>query len=355
MNARPQGIPLRPDLGAREREQRRTLHRVLAANALGAIHKVAPEHIAARAWPNDTATKAAVDITNTTNAAAYAPTVNSTALTGIAPVSAAARLFEHPRVIQLDFAGVNIYAVPRGSLTPVPIFIAEGAPMPMSQVALTPTMIGPTRKILVGTALTDEVEYFSANTASSILGTLIGEQASLSLDAVVFDDLPGDALRPAGLLHNVTPIAPSTGPSAMGSDVAALAQAIADAGINPADLVIVAGAGAAVKLKLSAGPAFDFRVLETTGLPGDTLVAIQPAAIATGFSGQPVVEVSKHAVAHFESVAPLPISTMGSPNAVAAVTRSAWQQNLLFLKVRLNGAWGVCAPGAVQVVNSVTW
>ena len=65
--------------------------------------------------------------------------------------------------------------------------------------------------------------------------------------------------------------------------------------------------------------------------------------------------MSKDAVAHFDDLSPLPISTPGSPNTVAAVTRSAWQQDLLFLKVRLNGAWGVVQPGAIQVIHSVTW
>lgn len=104
-----------------------------------------------------------------------------------------------------------------------------------------------------------------------------------------------------------------------------------------------------------AGPLFDYRIFETTGLAGSTVVAVQPAAIATGFTGAPTVEIAKHAVAHFDDTTPLAISTPSAPNTVAAVSRSAWQQDLLFLKVRLNGAWGVVKPGAVQVVNSVSW
>lgn len=342
---------------ARQLERHRTLHRVIGAHAIAAVTKTAPEHVAAKAWPNDNATKAAVDITDTVNAVAYAPTVNSNALTGIAPTSAAARLFENDRTIRLDFRGVHIYAIPRGSLIPVPIFIGEGKPMPMSQVALDPTLVGPVRKILLGTAITNELEFFSANTAASVIGTILSEQASLSLDAVVFDDLPADDLRPAGLLHNVTPIAATAGggAGAMATDLANVAQAISDAGISPAGLVFIAGAAAAVKLKLTAGPMFDYQILESTGVPGTTLIAVQPAAIATGFSGQPTVETSKHAVAHFDDVTLLPIASPGSPATVSAVVRSAWQQNLLFLKCRLQGAWASVHPGAVQVVNSVSW
>jgi hypothetical protein len=229
--------------------------------------------------------------------------------------------------------------------------------MPMSQAALTPTTIGPTRKILLGTAISNELEFFSGNTAASVLGTLIAEQAALSLDAAVFDAAAADAVRPAGLLNGVVPTAPTAGGGlhAVATDIANMAQAMSAAGISVSDLVIVAGASAAVKLKLLAGPLFDYRVLETTGLAGDTVVAIQPAAIATGFTGAPEVSMAKQATAHFDDTSPLTISTPGSPNTVAAVTRSAWQQNLLFLKVRLNGAWGVVVPGAVQCVNGVTW
>ena len=49
----------------------------------------------------------------------------------------------------------------------------------------------------------------------------------------MFDDQPADASRPAGLLHGVVPIAPTTGDGALATDLANLAQGIADAGILP--------------------------------------------------------------------------------------------------------------------------
>jgi hypothetical protein len=353
-------IPLRPDVHAREREQRRALHRTMAAHALAKLHGMTPDAIVAKNWPGDVLTRAAVSPTDTISAAPYAPVVTGNALTGLAPASAAARLFEHPNTIKLDFKGVASYSIPRGTLTPVPIFIGETQPMPMSQLAMASTTVGPTRKILLGTGISEELEFASGNTAASVLGTLIGEQAALSLDDAVFDANAASALRPAGLLNGALPIAPigaggNTPGERVAGDIANMAQAIADAGISIAGLVLVAGASAAVKLKLLSGPLFDHEILETTALPGTTVIAIQPAAIATGFTGAPTVEVSKHAVAHWENTTPLPIASPGSPNTVAAVTRSAYQSNLLFLKVRLNGAWAVVAPGAVQVVNLVTW
>jgi hypothetical protein len=354
---RPQPIPLRPDRDILRTEQRRSLHRLLAATALSELTDTSVDKIVDKAWPNDTAVRTAVNITGMSSAVALTPSVVGPALTGIAPAAASSKLFKHESTIKLDFAGVAEYRIPRGSLTPVPIFIGEGAPMPMMQAALTAATIGPPRKILLGTAITAEVEFLSANTASSIIGTIISEQAAKSLDAAVFDTAAADATRPAGLLNGVAPIAATAGggQGAMVTDVAKLAQAISDAGISTDGMVLIAGATAAIKLKLLAGPLFDHEILETTGLAGTTVVAIAPAAIATGFSGVPEVTMSKDAIAHFEDVVPLPIGSSGSPNTVAAVTRSAWQQNMLFLKIRLKGAWGAAQPGAIQVINGVTW
>ena len=152
-------------------DQRRSLHRLLAATALAELTNSSVDKIIDRAWPNDTLVRTAVNITGMSSAVALAPSVVGPALTGIAPASAASRLFEHERTIKLDFKGVAEYRIPRGSLTPQPIFIAEGAPMPMSQLALTSATIGPPRKILLGTAISNEVEFLSANTASSIIGS----------------------------------------------------------------------------------------------------------------------------------------------------------------------------------------
>ena len=356
---RPQPIPLRPDRHALERDQRRTLHRLMAATTLAKLHGTTIDKVVEQNWPNDTHTKAAVNVATTANTTTLVPVIVGPALTGLAPSSAAARLFEHPSIIKLDFKGVAQYAIPRGATVPTPIFIAEAAPFPMHQLAFASTVVGPPKKILLGSAMTSEMEFSSGNTLASVVGTLLAEQASLSFDTAVFDAVAGDAARPAGLLNGLSPIAPTaaggnTPYERLSTDLANMANAISAAGISITDLVLVAGAGAAVKLKLLTGEKFDYEILPTTGLPATTVVAIAPAGLAVGFTGAPVVELSKDALVHFETV-PAQIGTAGSPNAIAAPTRSLWQQDMLALKVRLSGTWAVVKPGAVQVVNSVTW
>ena len=61
------------------------------------------------------------------------------------------------------------------------------------------------------------------------------------------------------------------------------------------------------------------------------------------------------AVVHFEDTTPLAISTPGSPNTIAAPSRSAWQQDMIIIRVRAKATWAVIAPGGVQCVTNTKW
>ena len=57
-----------------------------------------------------------------------------------------------------------------------------------------------------------------------------------------------------------------------------------------------------------------------------------------------------------EDANPLPLATGAQGSGVLATPqRSAWQTDTLLLRIRLNAAWGVLRPGAVQVINGVNW
>jgi hypothetical protein len=137
-------------------------------------------------------------------------------------------------------------------------------------------------------------------------------------------------------------------------DVEALVGAIADAG-GGGNVWLFANLRQATTLKLKVGPAFDIPIIPTAALAAGSVVAVEVDAFASGYDGLPEIDVSREAVAHFEDVAPGPISVTGSPSVVSAPVRSAWQANLLFLRLRLKCAWAPLSTGMVQVVNSVTW
>jgi hypothetical protein len=109
---------------------------------------------------------------------------------------------------------------------------------------------------------------------------------------------------------------------------------------------------AALAVRFNAGPQFSaYTVVSCSQLADDTIIAIAPEAIATGFSGLPTVDIAKETVMHFEDTTPLNITAA----AVAATVKSTWQSNFLALRLRLELAYGPLAPGVVQVINSVTW
>jgi hypothetical protein len=333
----------------------RSVARALAAVALSG-GKENPLKIVQRNFPNDEAAelivKAAVSPTST-SASSITPTIVGPFLRALAPASAAARLFA--RALQLDFAGVYQYTIPYPSAVPVPIFIGEGAPFPMVQATIAKTTVGPTHKILLGSAVTGELESYSAESAAAIIGNILTDQMSRSLDTYVFDNVAGDAVRPAGLLNGVTPIAPDpTG--GLAKDIAAIAKAIVTAGGNLDTIVFVCGSYAATALRLTAGPQFNYAIFGTGQVADKMIIGIDAAAIASGYSGVPTVDTTKVATAHFEDTTPLPIATGAQGSGVLATpTRSAWQTDTLFLRVRLNAAWAALRAGAVQTITSVNW
>jgi hypothetical protein len=74
----------------------------------------------------------------------------------IAPPSAAAKLFA--RGMQLDFAGVLQYLVPHVSTHPVPLFVAEGAPIPVVQGATSKATVGPVKKLAFAFAISNAIK-----------------------------------------------------------------------------------------------------------------------------------------------------------------------------------------------------
>jgi hypothetical protein len=95
----------------------------------------------------------------------------------------------------------------------VPIFIEEGQPMPMVQASLGSAIVGPTRKILLGSAVSNELEFCSPENASVIIGRILSDHTSRNFDHYVFDEVAADESRPAGLLNGVAPLAPTAGGS----------------------------------------------------------------------------------------------------------------------------------------------
>jgi hypothetical protein len=355
MTARSSPIPLVPNREALTRSERRSFVRACTAMLLGAKQGVAPARIL-KAWDADVRAdlvlRAAMDPTSTTNAAALG--LQSTRiLPMLAPASASARLLA--MATTLDLSCINSIRLPFIGISgrpPVP-FVLEGDPGSVVDLVVSSTVLGPTKKLLILSALTREMMEASASNAEVIIGDALALSAEQSLDAALFSNAAATTSAPAGLLFGVTPIAAATGGGvvAMASDLAALAGAIGAAGINSDDAVFVMPPALATKLRVMASPKFQNTVLSSSSLAAGAVVALVPRGLVSGYDGSVAVEASKEAVVNINT-APLPLVDGGG--VVAAPQVSAWQTDETILKIRGNVAWAV-HPGAIAEVTGAAW
>jgi hypothetical protein len=347
------GIPFRPDRNATLRAERVAWVRAITGHALATAQHGDPARIVRSAWPDDgrAISRAAMSQTDTSGFPAYNPV---TAYRSIAPDSAALALFDLG--MKVDLSGVTSVRIPTVAGLPVlPIFIGEGQPGPAVQWTFGATVVGPAKKILLLSAVSGELENATPGNASTVIGRVLADRSNRGIDATALDAQPADDVRPAGLLHGVTPItAAAAGADAMAADLAALIGAIGDAGVDPSDAVIVCGPREATVIKTKVGPRFDNPILMTLGLPAKTVAAFAPSGIASGYQGQPVVETGREMVLHMEDTAPADISAAGTPPVVAVPTKSMFQSDLISIRVRAHAAWAA-APGAAQVISNVSW
>jgi hypothetical protein len=337
-----------------EHEQRRAFFRAVTCMALTARDKRDPAQVLRKAWGGDRAAelllRAATSPASTTSASALSvESVRGLAL--LAPKSAAVRLFES--AVQIDLTGVNRVRVPNITTAPQAHWVAEGAPAPALAAVLGSAFVGPVKKILILAALTSELETSGPENASQVITAVLSAAASKLIDATAFGTAPDNGIRPAGLLSGVTPIAAATisGQStpalAAATDVGNLAQAMVNAGVDPEGAVIIAAVKQAVTLRMFGTGQQTVSIFGSTGLPANTVVLAQPAAIASATDGVPEVESGVGSA----------LVVMSDPGDVAMApgTTSLYQQDMIGVKCRAKCAWTVTTPGGIQVVNNVAW
>jgi Phage capsid family len=351
-----QGIPLVPDRGALAAADRRSLIRAFTAKALAVAPGQDAGDVLRRAWPEDREAglilRAAVSPIDSGD---FPAITTASVLPALAPASASARLFA--RCLQVDLAGIAKVRVPHVAAAPQPGFIAEGEPAPVAELTFAGVDVGPARKILILAAVTGELENATPETASTVIGRALADAVAKAVDTKLFSADAATSAAPAGLLDGLvalTPAATGTDTEMIGADISALAAAIGDADISADDMVIVANVAQAAKLRLLASPSFSNLIIGTTAVAAGTVIGIAPAAVAVGYSGAPEIETSKEALVHFEDTSPAVIGAVGSPNVVAAPTRSAFQSDLIVIRVRARCAWAA-VPGAVQFFDAVEW
>src|SRR5262249_21733231 len=143
-----------------------------------------------------------------------------------------------------------------------------------------------------------------------------------------------------GILNGVAALTASSVPvlqDAMTEDVSALIAAVAPvSGSGQPILICAPQQQAALLLRTNGNPSW--LTFASTALVPGTLIAVVPQAIATSV-GAPSIRAGEHAMLHFEDASPSDIAVVGTPNVVAAPSKSMWQVDSIALRLELPCTW----------------
>jgi hypothetical protein len=316
---------------------------------------VDPVKISERNWRRDElahyVARAAVSPLDTTSGAAFLPTMTN-ALWSALPPFASRQLFQNS--LQLDLTGgpqqkIN---VPRVITSAVPAWVAEHGAMPVVSDVFGATVVGPLKKLMLAAVVTREIEKYAIESAVAIVQQATAPAIRKALDAAVFDASAASTVRPAGLRNGVVALSAATGggASALLADLAAIAAAAGDAGLNAENLMFFSHPGQAYAARGLITP-FPFTIIGTAAIAKGILVGIVPEAVASAVT-EIAVEARETGTLHMESATP---AALVSGGVVASPVRQLFQADLVGIKVRARMAWAAIDPAAVQVISSVTW
>jgi HK97 family phage major capsid protein len=249
-------------------------------------------------------------------------------------------------------------------------WIGEGAPIPVKQMGFTSVSLSP-KKLAVISTFTREIAMHSTPAIEGIIREAMSDDTAFVIDTALVSAAAATTLKPAGLLNGVSALTPSalTNPAqAMVADVGALINAITAVNggrslallVNPAQgfnmgLVqtttgdFLFGSTAEAETKLGV------RIVRSTVVPAKTVICVDAADFVSVTGDTPEYDISDQATVHMEDATPLPISTAGTPNVVAAPVRSLWQTASIGVRFLLDMNWAMRRTGMVSWTQNVLW
>ena len=161
----------------------------------------------------------------------------------------------------LNLEGATTIRIPAFANMPVqPVFVEEGKPAPNVQWNFAASTVLRTRSQNsdAGGGHRGTGKRDARNSESPLSAECWLTLQTVGLTPSAFGTAAADAVKPAGLLHNVTPIAAATaGLDALYEDLGNLAGAIGAAGIDASNVVYVAGPREAQIIKAKVGARFN--------------------------------------------------------------------------------------------------
>jgi len=267
----------------------------------------------------------------------------------LAPSSTYARL--RALGMRLSLEGYKSIALPyRASGAPAgSVFVGEGQPIPVRGATLAAASLSPRKAALIS-HFTAELFQHSQPTIESVVGTILGEDLAVGIDSVLLGSGAGSASQPAGLLNGVTPIAGSDSPA---DDLGAL-LALFDP--PPAQPVLIMGVAAATALGLKTSQPLALPIMISDAIAPDMIIAVDGADFVSAVGDDVELSATEDAVLHgADPASPISAGTSGAGADTAAPVTSAWQQNLLALRVLEFVSWTMRRPGRVQALEGVDW
>jgi hypothetical protein len=359
MVPRPDRIPLRPAYDEAISSRGKSFWRGLTCAALAQLQPmggdVDPAKISRRNFDKDVmaeyVARAAVTPLDTIAGAALAPTMTS-ALWSALPPFASRQLFDRSLKLDLTGGAHQTIKIPRVVTPAAPVWLAEHSPMPIVSDVFDVATLGPLKKLMLGAVVSRELENYAIESAVAIVEQATSPAFRKAMDATVFDASAGTALRPAGLRNAVVALSAATGggAAALIADLASIAAAVGDAGLNSESLMFFAHPGQAYAARGLLTP-FPFTIVGTSAIAKGTLVGIVPDAIASAVT-EVAVEARDVGTLHMESATPAQLVSGG---VTASPVRQLWQTETIGIKIRARLAWAAIDPAAVQVISSVSW
>jgi hypothetical protein len=301
--------------------------------------------------------RAAVNPANTTVSTWAAELIStgnySGLLPSLAPSSAYAAL--SARGLRVTLAPSGLIKLPARSATPTLSgdFLAEGQPVPVRKLGLTVGATLSARKLAVISTFSMELAEHSVPSIEAVIRQEIADDTSLTLDTRLLDNVAGSAIRPPGLLNGATTVTAIAGGglAALAGDLGALAAAIT----APQDLVYIMTPADAIRAVTIAPGLLTVPIIQAPGLTARTIVCVDAGDFVSAEGDSPRYDTSDGGVLAEDDSSPQPISTPGSPNVVAAPTRSLWQTDCVAIRLIQFVAWAMRRAGRVSTTAAVTW
>ncbi len=250
-------------------------------------------------------------------------------------------------------------------------FVAEGGAIPVRRAGFSAITLTP-KKMAVITTMTREITERSTPAIEQLLRNAIQEDTAVSIDSVLLDAVAASTTRPAGLRNGIATAAGTAGGgiAAVVADLKAMLGALNTATngnlrnitflMNPAQALALsltqnAGGDFPFAQEVSQGRFQGYAVIQSTTVPTGVVIAIDAADFFSATGDDPRFDVSDQATLHMEDTTPLPISSTGAPNTVAAPIRSLFQTDSLALRMILPINWAMRRTGVLVERTAVSW